>query len=308
MGRDGRSVLTALALGVLVAMSGGQATAEEPTQRVRDPADAFLGYPTQVQLAQADAMQDDVDDDVNDPLEPVNRLIFGFNQAVEVMLLRPLATAYTAFLPLPVREAIGNALHNLRTPVILANDILQGEPDRAWTTTQRFLVNSTLGVGGLSDPASEMGLPKHSEDFGQTLAVWGVGEIAYLVLPILGPSNPRDAVGQLLVDSYFDPLALYLNNTDREEVVYALAAARGVHAYSNVMDELAQLKKTSVDYYAAIRSLYRQNRRSEIANGEVELDLPQIPDITERPGYGPWVSNDHHLACEPVVTVAELPF
>jgi phospholipid-binding lipoprotein MlaA len=155
---------------------------------------------------------------------------------------------------------------------------LQGEGQRALQTTQRFVINTTLGVGGIMDPATKIGITKHSEDFGQTLAVWGVGEGLYLVLPFYGPSNPRDAVGKLFVDNYFDPLGMYLENTDQDEVRYARMAVGAVDEYGGVMDELEQIKKTSVDYYAAIRSMYRQKRKSEISNG-TEVDLPPIPDL-----------------------------
>ena len=124
-----------------------------------------------------------------------------------------------------------------------------------------------------------LGIPKHDEDFGQTLAVWGVGEWFYLILPIFGPSNPRDAVGKLVVDRFFDPLNLWLANTDQEEYIYLRAGVTAVHKYGEVRDELDQIRKTSVDFYAALRSMYRQRRESEIRNGEV-TDLPPIPDLS----------------------------
>ncbi|MFQ5765701.1 MAG: MlaA family lipoprotein, partial [Rhodospirillales bacterium] len=123
------------------------------------------------------------------------------------------------------------------------------------------------------------GVERHDEDFGQTLAVYGVEEGFYLVLPIFGPSNPRDAIGKLGADSYLDPLGLWLDNTDRDEIRYTLAGARGIDQYANIVDELDQVKKTSVDYYAAVRSLYRQKRKTEIHNGSI-LELPPIPDLS----------------------------
>lgn len=217
-------------------------------------------------------------DAANDPLEPVNRFIFGFNEIFQMVILRPVTGMYQHLIPPAVREAIGHLIDNLKTPVILANDVLQGEGGRAWQTTQRFVVNTTLGVGGIMDPATKMGIVKHSEDFGQTLAVWGVGEGLYVVLPLYGPSNPRDAVGKLLVDDYFDPLGMYLSNTHEDEARYARMAVGAVDEFGGVMDDLEQIKKTSVDYYAAIRSMYRQKRKAEIGNG-TEVDLPPIPDL-----------------------------
>ena len=226
-------------------------------------------------IDQAEALEEDV----NDPLEPINRVIFQFNEIFQRVILYPATSLYEIFVPPPVRTAVHNVLNNLKTPIILANDILQGEPDRAWMTTQRFVINTTVGIGGIFDRAEEMGYERHKEDFGQTMAVWGVGEGFYLVLPIFGPSSPRDAVGKMVVDSYFDPLGYYLDNTNQEEYGYARMVIDGVDQYGGVRDELARVKKTSVDYYAAVRSLYRQKRKSEIRNG-AEGDLPAIPDLS----------------------------
>ena len=219
------------------------------------------------------------EEDVNDPLEPINRVIFQFNEIVQQVILYPATSIYEIFIPPPVRTAVRNVLNNLKTPIILANDILQGEPERAWTTTQRFVINTTVGIGGIFDRAEGMGYERHKEDFGQTMGVWGVGEGLYLVLPIFGPSNPRDAVGKMVVDGYFDPLGYYLKNTDQEEYSYARMVIDGVDQYGSVREELARVKKTSVDYYAAVRSLYRQKRESEIRNG-ASGDLPAIPDLS----------------------------
>jgi phospholipid-binding lipoprotein MlaA len=179
-------------------------------------------------------------------------------------------------LPQEARDGIRNFLRNIRTPIVLANDLLQGEGERAWQTTQRFVINSTVGVGGVIDAADRFGIKHHNEDLGQTFAVWGVDEIVYLVLPIFGPSNPRDAVGEFL-DRYFDPVWYWTENTDRGEIQIARSVVGGVDSYSRVMDELKKLKDTSVDYYAAIRSIYRQKREADIRNGESK-DVP-LPDI-----------------------------
>ena len=231
-------------------------------------------------------------EDVNDPLEPVNRVIFDFNEVVQDVLLRPIAKFYNETVPLTVRQGVTNFLHNLSTPVVLANDILQGEFNRALQTFGRALVNSTFGIFGFSDLAGELGVERHNEDFGQTLAVYGMEEGFYLVLPILGPSNPRDAVGKLLVDPYLDPLGLWLDNTDRDEITYSLLGGKGIDEYAGIVEELDQVKKTSVDYYAAVRSLYRQKRKTEINNGSI-LDLPPIPTL----GYDAEPEDfDHSLA------------
>ena len=243
-----------------------------------------MGTVSQAAAQTAQPEQDDFlvaeeEEDVNDPIEPLNRAIFEFNQVFEGLLLRPLTEMYRLFLPQLMRQAIGNALDNLNAPIVLANDVLQGEPKRAYETTSRFLVNSTLGIGGLLDVADELGIPEHEEDFGQTLAVWGFGEGFYLVLPFFGPSSPRDGIGKHLVDSYFDVFGMYFDNTHREEANYTRAVLGGIDEYDGVMDELDQVKKTSIDYYAAIRSMYRQKRNAEIRNGE-DVDLPPIPDLS----------------------------
>ncbi len=239
---------------------------------------------SQTELAQNELAQTaketpvEADNGVGDPLEPMNRVIFRFNELFRGFILGPATEIYTIFIPPPMRTAIGNILDNLRTPIVLANDVLQGRPQKAWETTQRFVINSTLGIGGIVDRAAEMGIEGHDEDFGQTMGVWGVGEGFYLVLPLFGPSNPRDAVGKHLVDGYFDPLDTWLDNTDRDGFVWARTSVGGVDTYSGVVDELEQIRKTSIDYYAALRSMYRQNRAAEIRNGAGE-DLPPIPDI-----------------------------
>lgn len=223
----------------------------------------------QPQLAQAA-------DGANDPIEPLNRAFFAFNEFVYALLLRPIAEIYVLMLPQEVRDGVQNFLDNVRTPIVLANDLLQGEGQRAWITTQRFAINSTVGLGGLIDVAKRWGIEGHEEDLGQTFAVWGAPEGFYLVLPILGPSNPRDAVGKFL-DSYLDPLSYWAENTDRDEITWGRTALRGVDSYSRVMDELKKLKETSIDYYAAVRSISRQKREAEIRNGAPqEVPLPDI--------------------------------
>lgn len=219
------------------------------------------------------------EDEINDPLEPLNRAIFEFNEFFLDTILGPISTVYVEAIPPTGRQAINNMLHHVSSPIVLANDVLQGEFQRALETLGRALVNTVVGFGGFVDFGAELGVRRHNEDFGQTLGVWGVGEGFYLVLPIFGPSNPRDAVGKLLVDSYLDPLGLWFSNVGREAERWSRVSMKGIDEYSNVKDELAQVKKTSIDYYAAIRSLYRQKRKSEISNGR-DIQLPPIPDLT----------------------------
>jgi len=140
----------------------------------------------------------------NDPYEATNRKIFNFNQQLDKAVMKPVAQAYVDVVPEPARDGVHNFLVNLNLPVTFANDILQGEIERTGETVARFTVNTTIGIGGLLDVATRIGVPFHTEDFGQTLAVWGVGEGPYLVLPLLGPKPPRDAVGYAVDSIAFD--------------------------------------------------------------------------------------------------------
>ena len=235
--------------------------------------DGIADGPKRILLAQNNG-----DDDVNDPLEPINRAIFQFNEVVQDAVLRPVGRAYNEHIPATARRGVGNFLHNIASPVSAANSLLQGDLKTAYEIMIRFLINSTAGLGGLHDIVSELDGELRDEDFGQTLGVWGIGEGFYLVLPIFGPSNPRDAIGKFLVDPYFNVASGAMTDTSTA-ADYSEKAVSGVDEYAGVVDELDQIKKTSVDYYAAIRSLYRQKRNSEISNGE-NLDLPPIPNLS----------------------------
>lgn len=204
--------------------------------------------------------------EINDPIEPINRAMFEFNRGLDTMLLRPAGTFYKAFMPPPLQELVHNFLNNLKTPVVLLNDLLQGETARAGDTFARFAINTTVGVLGFGDPATSMGYERHREDFGQTLSVWGAGEGLYLVLPVFGPSNPRDVVGRV-VDTLTDPVWHYAQNTDREYIPNQRFVAEAIDFRATNMDEIDDLQRTSLDYYAAVRNLYRQIRADDIRNG-----------------------------------------
>ena len=207
-----------------------------------------------------------------DPLETVNRFTFAFNDAVDTFVLRPIAVTYGFWVPEPAKDSVRNFLRNLRSPVILANDLLQGEMERAETTAVRFAANSTLGVLGLFDVAEDWGYSYHNEDFGQTLGSYGAGEGFYLVLPLIGPSSLRDGAG-MAVDVFFDPLTYVAANNDWDYLTPGLSAMRAVDARSRNIDTLDDLRRDSLDFYVRARSLYRQLRRNEIANGYVADDL-----------------------------------
>ncbi|MFB9968609.1 VacJ family lipoprotein [Pseudoroseomonas cervicalis] len=204
----------------------------------------------------------------NDPLEPFNRTMYAVHDGIDTVLLRPAAQVYRFAIPQPVRGGIRNVLANLRSPVILINDGLQGETQRFGTTLGRFLLNTTLGLGGIFDVAKDFGLPAHSEDFGQTLAVWGVGEGPYLFLPVLGPSNPRDLTG-FGVDMAANPLTWVVANGDNtlENLGYVQLGLTVLDTREGLLDAIDDVKATSLDPYATLRSAYRQRRQNEIRNG-----------------------------------------
>jgi phospholipid-binding lipoprotein MlaA len=211
----------------------------------------------------------------NDPFEHTNRSIFSFDQALDHAVARPVAVFYNHVLPEFARDGVHNVLGNLDAPVTFGNDVLQGAPGHAGQTLGRMVINSTLGVGGLVDVAAKMGIPRHDEDFGQTLGVWGAGEGSYLVLPLAGPSNPRDLSGNV-VDVFMDPLT-YLRFHNYALYMGIRAGVGIIDLRARNVENLDQIERTSVDLYATTRSLYRQHRNSEIHNGAPDTEnLPNL--------------------------------
>ena len=203
----------------------------------------------------------------NDPLEPMNRYFFEVNRGLDELVLKPAAAAYNAALPDPVQDSVRSFLNNLRSPIILANDLLQGEGDRAYVTVSRFVVNTGIGLLGLFDVASEIGLDYHDEDFGQTMAVAGVASGPYLMLPLLGPTNPRDVLGRV-VDLFLDPATYLLPQDARlgrsavDTVDYRNRNRKGIEA----------LEQGSLDFYSTVRDASRQRRQDEILNRRPKPD------------------------------------
>jgi phospholipid-binding lipoprotein MlaA len=231
-------------------------------------------------LAQAQSTSDESTsaDTYFDPLEPFNRTMYGVNYVADHVFLRPIAYAYRDGVPDVIRSKVTNTLRNLKSPIVLANDLLQGEWDRAGDTSMRFLINSTVGVLGIFDVATEWGYPYHQEDFGQTLAVAGIGDGPYLVLPLLGPSNSRDAVGTA-VDWFFDPLRLYgaaQNPNWEPETSWTRTGVSAVNTSANYLESLEELERSSIDTYATMRSAYGQIRRRQIANTTDTEPAPSV--------------------------------
>lgn len=214
--------------------------------------------------------------DKGDPYEATNREIFEFNQQLDQMFLLRTARTYNEIVPAFGRERVHDLLAHLDLPTTFANDLLQGESRRAVETLGRFAVNSTVGLGGFFDPATEhFGMPDHSEDFGQTLGVWGVDGDPYLMLPMLGPSSPRDLVGRA-GDAAADPLTWI---AFKQHIWWSAGRAyvKVLDLRARNIDTLADIERSSLDFYASARSLYRQYRASEIRNGKPDTEnLPEF--------------------------------
>jgi phospholipid-binding lipoprotein MlaA len=215
-----------------------------------------------------------------DPLEKLNRGVWGVNMAADKVVIRPVTQVYRAVAPRPVRQGVSNFFANLTEPFSFINNLLQGKPDRAGDNLGRFLINSTIGIGGLLDPATRMGVKPAPEDFGQTLARWGVNGGPYLVLPLLGPSTLRDGVGSG-VAAYADPVRVAVNQAD-VNVWYkrGYLAAQIVSARSDLIETGGDtFLQTSLDPYAAARSAYLQRRRVQILDqdGSGDTATPSEP-------------------------------
>ena len=220
-----------------------------------------------------------------DPFEPVNRAVFAFNQTADRYVIAPVARVYGAYVPEVAKQGARNLFSNLGEPFTFANDVLQGEGDRAGETFSRFFVNSTLGLFGLFDMASMMRVAEaHDEDFGQTLAVWGVGDGPYIVLPLLGPSNLRDTGGRI-VGFATNPASMLASDLVGSGVGggYAPTATvfGGVDTRWQLDGLFRDVEKNSLDPYTTFRTTYQQNRAKEIRNGAEAAPNSSYEDIFE---------------------------
>jgi phospholipid-binding lipoprotein MlaA len=212
-----------------------------------------------------------------DPYEASNRAALERNLFLYDTAIEPVVRAYRRSLPDALRQGLSNAFDNLATPRILVNDLLQAEWQRAAETFGRFLINSSIGFAGLFDRAAQMGIARHDEDFGQTLAVYGAEETPYLVLPLIGPSNPRDAVGHV-VDLALDPINYLLF-----PVAFAAnLTGSTMERFARDPDTLETLRLESIDVYATLRGAYAQQRAHEIRNGAQADDALEEMDAFDR--------------------------
>ena len=213
----------------------------------------------------------------NDPWEETNRDVFAFDVWIEHHIAAPVNDGYRAVVPEPAREGLHNVVTNLHAPIVLANDVIQARPKKAVNTLARIVLNTTFGLGGLIDIASKVGIPYHDNDFGITLGQSGVAEGSYLVLPFVGPLPPRDLVGSG-VDGVFDPLS-YARFPGRHTLQLSRSAVRILDSVDQRRDEFESIERTSVDFYATTRNLYRQSRNARILGDDDGSALVNLPDL-----------------------------
>ncbi len=224
------------------------------------PATATRAAPPAGSVRLTEPDQDIVE--IDDPLEPMNRIIFAFNDTVDLVLLRPLAKGYNWIMPDLAIQAVRRAVLNLDTPVIAVNDLLQGDLLDAGVTVGRFGLNTTVGFLGLLDPAADLGLKRHHADFGQTLHSYNVGPGPYLVLPLIGPASTRGGVGKV-VDVFFQPMTYLLSSFEN----LGVATTRAVVKREELLDPLDELRENSIDYYTGLKAAFWQARQVDLNKG-----------------------------------------
>jgi phospholipid-binding lipoprotein MlaA len=217
--------------------------------------------------SQADNGSSQIFSEGKDPLEGFNRAMYHANTVIDRYTLRPAAVAYVHVVPRPVRTGISNILGNLSSPLLIGNDMLQGKPRLAGDSLMRFVINTTIGGLGTFDVANDLGYHAHSNDFGITLASWGVGGSPYLFLPILGPGDPRDSAGRV-VDLAGDPLSYIGQGVGVTAANWTRFGLTTVSERADYLGTFSQIRKTALDPYATFRSLYRQHRAGEIEHIE----------------------------------------
>ncbi len=244
-----KPVTFSLVGGVYVAVQREQTSSRQPSHRTNAPDTVF---------------------------QDLNRFVFSVNNKADKFLIKPIAKGYRKVTHKKMRKALRNFLHHIDTPVVLLNDLLQFEFQRAAETSGRFMINSLIGFGGVADPAGKLGIPYHNEDFGQTLAVWGAPSGPYVVLPFLGPSTVRDALGLGVEGFFFHPIN-YIR-TGAAQKARTIRTPSSIIAFREpLIEPLEDIERNSLDYYASFRSFYLQNRRNEILNGRSNIeDLPNL--------------------------------
>jgi phospholipid-binding lipoprotein MlaA len=228
-----------------------------------------------------------VDASAHDPFEGYNRSVMKLNSGLTTIIIKPVISVYRLLLPGPLRAAIANISTNAKAPLVFVHDVLQGEGDRASQTLGRFLMNSTVGLAGAIDIAAKAGVPKHDEDAGQTLGRWGIPSGPYLMLPLLGPSSVRDAIG-FAADMFVDPLRYVQRHNDvRNTIGTGLTIGSALSQVDQNIDRLGEVQRGSLDPYIALREAYRQYRQADINNGRPQAmkaeDDPLADILDEKP-------------------------
>ena len=220
--------------------------------------------------------------EVNDCFETLNRATFAFNMGLDKVIFKPVSKGYRK-LPSPIRTGTSNALNNLSNLITVPNNLLQGDFRSAANNSARFLINTTIGIVGIFDPANSFGFKKgEKEDFGQTLGVMGVGEGCYLVLPVLGPSTVRDTVGSLISmnggDAWYNVTVQNDTNYVNESDYYVSKGLSGVNFRAKNLEAFDSIEKNSIDLYATVRSLYLQDRKKKINNASSSTEAMEDGD------------------------------
>lgn len=260
----------ALVVCALLGLTSARGFADEP-----EPAPTT---DTSSRLENYDPLYDEAGDEeqadpVSDPLEPVNRAIFGFNERVDYFVLDPITRAYRFVVPTPARRGVERFFRNLKAPVVFANLVMQGRGRDAAVTIGRFAANTTLGVGGVFDYAGEViGWTRTEADFGQTLAVYGMPSGPYLIVPLFGPSNARDAVGSV-ADQAMNPLTYFVAPLQLQWSLL-FGGSQGIAYREANADALDALRDASVDFYAALRSAYAQARQGAVEEARLARGEP----------------------------------
>ncbi|KZV15089.1 hypothetical protein F511_38584 [Dorcoceras hygrometricum] len=223
----------------------------------------------------------------DDPLQKVNRKVYAFNDTLDKAVLRPAAVGYRKVTNPPVRRSVSNFFTNIQMPITIANDLLQARPSQALGSTGRFLINLTIGVGGFFDPASKMGLPLQTTDFGITLARWGMPDGDFVMLPLLGPSTLRD-MWHYPVDGYFfDPLSIIARTHYFNYGQYYLPQVLYVVSMRSQLIDAEGFLQTAYDPYAFLRDAYRQRRLYMLYDGNPPADVIEKLQGVDQPGFDP---------------------
>lgn len=216
--------------------------------------------------------------DPRDPLEAFNRQVFGFNEGLDKVVLKPLAELYDAVLPIPVQDCLSGGFSNLREPSNAINNLLQGKAAEAVSDVCRFAVNTTVGLLGCFDVASRMGLERHREDFGQTLGVWGLGQGPFLVLPLFGPSSFRDSAG-LGVETFLD-VNFWIDNVRVRNTIFGV---RTINARDELLRADDLISGAALDKYTFVRDGYLQRRRNQVYDGNPPREKDEEDEPDEKP-------------------------